>query len=594
MWAIPGGLADRVAQLVLEEPASSHLGREQIVLSASHTHNSPGNFSTSPFYTEYASCQTGFDCHLFEFLARQIANTIIQAIQKKGQAAIYRREMALEGISRNRSLEAFLLNPEAEQVLAQRHQIEMGNSNLKTSSDIYKAVDPVLTVLSIESLASQKPIAVAAFFSVHLTTMGPKTEVYTSDLFGVASVLAEQRIGVQYNIDAPVVAIFNGAEGDVSPDWESQDRRNTLRLGEKLAKSIMELIQEKGKREEGRISWQFSLVPLADQTFHDKNGRACRTASKPIVGAPVIGGAEDGRSALYDLGWKEGITRKRTSDQGSKQKALNPWHLPISDTIIDFLTPSIYPPEIAPIGLYKIGDMAFATLPGEFTTVLGRRIKMSLQDRLNGSASVLLLGLSNEYISYFTTPEEYDAQHYEGASTLYGPESGLLIETNLIQLADNISKKSPKQRASNYCYDYGSREEFGLHNIGAEPTRYDDGLANILQDLKTGYPYRNYPYFIWEDDILPTWGQESFAGIALTPCVSIEVKQQDDTWKTLKIQGIEETDKGLDFVTIALSVSENKSKWCAIWMKPVELEQNISIRFCVIGLDGKKRIQNTK
>ena len=36
---------------------------------------------------------------------------------------------------------------------------------------------------------------------------------------------------------------------------------------------------------------------------------------------------------------------------------------------------------------------------------------------------VVLAGLSNVYTHYITTPEEYTAQRYEGASTIFGPHT---------------------------------------------------------------------------------------------------------------------------------------------------------------------------
>ena len=36
---------------------------------------------------------------------------------------------------------------------------------------------------------------------------------------------------------------------------------------------------------------------------------------------------------------------------------------------------------------------------------------------------VVIAGLSNVYTHYITTPEEYQAQRYEGGSTLYGPNT---------------------------------------------------------------------------------------------------------------------------------------------------------------------------
>jgi neutral ceramidase len=42
---------------------------------------------------------------------------------------------------------------------------------------------------------------------------------------------------------------------------------------------------------------------------------------------------------------------------------------------------------------------------------------------LGYEVEVILAGLSNIYTSYITTPEEYQVQRYEGASTIYGPHT---------------------------------------------------------------------------------------------------------------------------------------------------------------------------
>ena len=45
------------------------------------------------------------------------------------------------------------------------------------------------------------------------------------------------------------------------------------------------------------------------------------------------------------------------------------------------------------------------------------------------------MGLTNEFIQYITTPEEYDRQHYEGGSTIYGPAEGAAISDVLVEMA---------------------------------------------------------------------------------------------------------------------------------------------------------------
>lgn len=92
--------------------------------------------------------------------------------------------------------------------------------------------------------------------------------------------------------------------------------------------------------------------------------------------------------------------------------------------------PYSWQPTIVPTQILQIGDLngiLIAALPGEFTTMSGRRtrnvIKRIAKDLSNKSKRVVLSGLANAYTSYVTTPEEYDMQRYEAASTIYGPQT---------------------------------------------------------------------------------------------------------------------------------------------------------------------------
>ena len=51
---------------------------------------------------------------------------------------------------------------------------------------------------------------------------------------------------------------------------------------------------------------------------------------------------------------------------------------------------------------------------------------------------MILVGLTDSYLQYVTTPEEYALQHYEGASTLYGPHTAELLGNHLACLAPSL------------------------------------------------------------------------------------------------------------------------------------------------------------
>lgn len=88
--------------------------------------------------------------------------------------------------------------------------------------------------------------------------------------------------------------------------------------------------------------------------------------------------------------------------------------------------PYAWQPSIVPSQLFLVGDLALLGLPGEFTTMAGRRMRTEMQAVMksrNRDVQTILCGLSNSYSSYVTTPEEYQIQRYEGASTIFGPNT---------------------------------------------------------------------------------------------------------------------------------------------------------------------------
>jgi neutral ceramidase len=79
-------------------------------------------------------------------------------------------------------------------------------------------------------------------------------------------------------------------------------------------------------------------------------------------------------------------------------------------------------PTTLPLQLVRIGDLALVAAPFELTTVAGRRLREAVDTILRpvGVREVVIAGLANDYANYVATPQEYQLQYYEGASTLFG------------------------------------------------------------------------------------------------------------------------------------------------------------------------------
>ncbi|WP_372368672.1 neutral/alkaline non-lysosomal ceramidase N-terminal domain-containing protein [Candidatus Uabimicrobium sp. HlEnr_7] len=581
LWSVSGGLADRVAELVALQ--GKHLSREQIVLAATHTHHSPGNFSTSPMYNEFASYRKGFDQSLFDFFAQKIADSIVLAIDNSQPATVEFSVKKVAKVVRNRSLQAFLLNVDSHEILQENAELPL-EKVLDFDDDAYRAVDPNLTMVHFRNAKTKNTIAVSGFFAVHPTVMGAKTEVYHADLYGVATTLTEQYLQKQ-GVKTPIVALFNGAEGDISPNWSARDRRNTMYLGKKLAKEMISALQQPQQQMKYiELSYRFENINLAKRCFELKNIERC-TAERPSVGVATVGGATDGRSRLHSFLWREQVKGTRSSEQGTKQPPNNPLRMELpflARFVLDSLMGQIVPPKNCPLGIYRLGSLTFVTMPGEFTTTLGRRIRNEIANIIPGET--ISIGLANEYISYFTTPEEYEIQFYEGASTLYGPFSGAFIRKELVNIAKKMSMDNVRTKNKPYSYYPGPKRIFSLEDIGSEPYLLDDGLSNLVQDLETGKPVRSYPHFVWHDSI----SQLDPSLEHNIPHISLQIKK-NDSWQNFEYQGVAENDRGLNFVTVLLRVTDNKSKWGTIWLQPSKIEEELILRFCIQKL-GKEVI----
>jgi hypothetical protein len=318
-----------------------------------------------------------------------------------------------------------------------------------------------------------------------------------------------------------------------------------------------------------------------------------------------VGGAEDGRSTLYKfLGFREGKTLVARAEQGPKSE---PGRVEAMGINLDFLTMMRWtspPPTLAPIGVYKIGDTApnvvIVALPGEFTTQMGERVRKAVWDAIPASSArparpehVLLVGLANEYVGYFATPEEFDAQHYEGAMTLYGPGSGPFLAHRLAGLA-GLAADSPDQATPwSYVYLPGSQasEAFQPKHVGSAPYFKDDGIADLMTRTTLTGPEvrRDLPVYCWRDS-MPRL--ESVAGspcMRSNPEVSVESTPSGGTnWTRV------DDASGIELVSVVTGVGKDAAgayhtDWCAIWLgAPDHLEsvRSQDFIFRVKSLDG--------
>lgn len=74
--------------------------------------------------------------------------------------------------------------------------------------------------------------------------------------------------------------------------------------------------------------------------------------------------------------------------------------------------PYQWQPKVVSTQLAVIGDFVIAGVPGEFTTMSGRRMRETIASAVEESTkvqpTVVVAGLCNTYSDYIATPEEYE------------------------------------------------------------------------------------------------------------------------------------------------------------------------------------------
>ncbi len=436
IWGFPQGLGDKVMAL-LKDPSNNFpikIARENVIFAATHTHNSQGNYATSYGYNLGSSTFAGFDQDQFDFLAKSLSTAIVAAYQAREPVSLRYATKKIIGLTRNRSIDAWHNNRwDDKQIFHTRitdgtpYVSDMPKC-LADRAEQFIAIDPTITSIILTSIKDKKPISVINNFAVHPTVMGAANVLASADIYGVANSVIKNYLTTKYNYaKTPVVAFLNGAEGDISANWRDHGLLETVRIGNDLSKAVIEMLESGNDIPITRdIQVRLEFKPIKNQPVSDPDLRAkCKTckiektAKTPMIGKAALAGAEDARvnkeTVINECGFDESLTNyKCNGPHGSKDKygvsVLAKWSAPKS----------------VPVGVYDIGTLRMVTMPGETTVTLGERLKAIARDKT--TSHIFLIGLANEYLSYFATPAEYEMQHYEGASTVYGMASALFFE----------------------------------------------------------------------------------------------------------------------------------------------------------------------
>ncbi len=422
-----------VCKKIAQDPELAPFYNENnVLLSATHTHNGPGGYSG---YFLYDATVNGFVKQNFNVIVDGIYQSILRAHNNVAPGRIYVNQGTLDGVGGNRAATAYENNPVSERA---RYS---GNT------------DRTFTLLKFVTLDGEE-IGMLNWYAVHVDSIGPANTLISGDNKGWASYLFEKDKGTDYQSPRTFVAAFAQANaGDVTPNigFGQAPQDLTFEKNKSLENAVLkqycmakELYNGATEVLTGSIDFRHEWVDMRT-LFVDESG--CTTCAAGMGASFSAGSPADNPSpsplfpngtTVDSLNWSDNagsaaLSRflggifafawPATNDSGYKKcHAEKPVLIPTGRAHVNINGP-LMTPQIMPLQVLKIGSLAIAAVPTEVTTMAGRRIKDTMIAELGGSGVryAVVAGLSNSYASYLATREEYAMQWYEGACTQFGP-----------------------------------------------------------------------------------------------------------------------------------------------------------------------------
>jgi neutral ceramidase len=450
---IPGGMLAQAADM------DKDLGYSQqnVLDSASHTHAAPTsfyNFSTYDSVFMTVRTPTDFDLggtidpQLYTFMVKRLALAIRRADANLGPGAVGWGATQIDDLTANRSIEAHLADHGLDLAYGKGSPAQDPDGPLHT-------IDPDVHVLRVDKTIGGRrvPVGMWSTFADHGTVNKFQFDVYNEDHHGAATHKVEAAIRRAGKVPAGqdvVNAYGNTDEGDISAGLTRSGPAAADFVGTEEASEFLKAWRQAGKgmQTEPQLDWRWTRMCFCGQD----------TAAGPVADHGAFGlseftGSEEGRGPLYDL--------TRTTFEGDHLPIGAGSNLPLpGNPVADpsqgnkiVIGAPLDVPKAVPLMALRIGDRLVVSVPGEMTSEMGRRVRKAVLDASSsaGITRTIISGLANEYADYFTTPEEYDMQHYEGGATIYGRASSVALQEALVALAGDLAAGKPAPAA--YPFD---------------------------------------------------------------------------------------------------------------------------------------------
>jgi neutral ceramidase len=373
------GAPHTIRARVLEHVRPLGFDADTVLLAATHTHAGPDDMG--------------------DWTAQQVAAAIAQADAARAPAVAGWGRAEVTDANRCRSIEAHLAN----------HGLDLapgfGSVDLDPDGPDHSR-DLALRLLRVDHVGG-RPLAAWAHFSVHPTCYIPSNTTFSADCSGSAT----RRFEAGFHAgEAPFAMFTNGNEGDLIPLYDDYNQHAVSdRVGLRIARGM-------------RAAWEAAGDDLGRTLVVDGRAATLRyegqeaapgkpVANRAMWGVPFLGGAQNGPSPFYEAGLEGKRRPAALADPVHGRKIIAgpaPW------------------PSATEVQALRVGEALLLGVPGEPTVETGRHIRAAvLAQAPADTRDAMVVGLANGFHGYFTTPAEYDQQHYEGGHTVFGKWSML-------------------------------------------------------------------------------------------------------------------------------------------------------------------------
>lgn len=442
-----GMVSQRLRLEVLKELKNKYgelYRRDNVILSGTHTHSGPGGYFQ---YTLFWITSKGLIKPNLNAIVNGIVKSIDIAHQNMKRGRLFLNRGTVENSQINRSPYSYLQNPASER------------SRYSTNTDkemvMLKMVDE-----------NGHDLGLISWFAVHPVSMNNTNHLVNSDNMGYASLLFEQEKnkGMLPGEGSFVAAFASSNLGDVSPNTkgpfcintgESCDNPqstcpvggasmcmamgpgtdmfdSTRIIAQNIYLKAKELYANAAQELTGPLRSAHQWVNMSNVQVQLNATHMVKTC-KPALGHSFAAGTIDGVGAFnFTQGAVEGdpfwdnIRDQLLGEPSNETKACHQ-PKPVLFSTGEMTWPHPWHPDIVDVQIATIGSLAIVAVPGEFTTMSGRRLREAVKSEFGSHGTegmdVVIAGLCNVYTHYITTYEEYQVQRYEAASTIYGPHT---------------------------------------------------------------------------------------------------------------------------------------------------------------------------